>query len=595
MRSWWSTRWRGSRSRGAPPAEPAHRWWVPSIRVLMLGLTFAIVLPLMSFSAYLVMEAAQRAQSLMESELRERARLTAASIDQMLVVVRSRLFAMAASPSLASGDFDAFHDRIADLVRPRSLIVVLTDAAGHTMLSTAVPFGTPLPDFPLQAGFRRVIDSGVPTISGFVPDPITHRPALYMSVLVPTTEHGPCVLSIDVSGVLQDLLEQDRLQDGWAAAVVDREGYVIAHSQDAKRFVGRLGQLDAVARVQSANEGGFTYRSVDGELRDVAFTHVALSGWAVVMGIPDATLMAPVRISTLQLACGGLATLAVALILAGVVGRQVSRPLRELAERGERVGRGERVPLTRTGLRETDSLAQVLHTAAERLVQHAGERQMLLERTVQAQQDERRRIARELHDGLSQYLTALRIGLTGLERRCELDGDAPRRLSALKQLTDQLGQALGRMAWELRPTALDDLGLEKAIAQYLEEWAERYEVRIDQDIHIGPARLPPVVETTLFRVVQEGLTNVVKHAGAEHVAVILHADAAEVRLILEDNGRGMTPPDVAAPGRQLGIVGMRERVVLVGGSIDIESLPNQGTTIYVRIPLAAAAPAVSSA
>ncbi|MBN8928901.1 MAG: hypothetical protein J0H19_20015 [Rhodospirillales bacterium] len=295
------------------------------MRVLMLGLTFAIVLPLMSFSAYLVMEAAQRAQSLMESELRERARLTAASIDQMLVVVRSRLFAMAASPSLASGDFDAFHDRIADLVRPRSLIVVLTDAAGHTMLSTAVPFGTPLPDFPLQAGFRRVIDSGVPTISGFVPDPITHRPALYMSVLVPTTEHGPCVLSIDVSGVLQDLLEQDRLQDGWAAAVVDREGYVIAHSQDAKRFVGRLGQLDAVARVQSANEGGFTYRSVDGELRDVAFTHVALSGWAVVMGIPDATLMAPVRISTLQLACGGMATLAVALILAGVVGRQAAR------------------------------------------------------------------------------------------------------------------------------------------------------------------------------------------------------------------------------------------------------------------------------
>ncbi|MBN8899912.1 MAG: hypothetical protein J0H57_02675, partial [Rhodospirillales bacterium] len=393
---------------------------------------------------------------------------------------------------------------------------------------------------------------------------------------VSVTGRGTYALGIDVAGVLQDLLEQDQLQPSWAAAVVDRDGWVVAHSRDPARYVGQLGPLEAVARLQSADEGWFTFVSAQGELRDIAFTHVTLSGWAVVMGLPHATLMAPVRISTLQLVVGGLATLALALLFAGLVGRQVSRPIRQLVALGERVGRGEHIPLTRTGLRETDSLARTLHEAAERLAQAAAERQMLLERTVQGQEEERRRIARELHDGFGQYLTALRIGLTGMERDCEPGSDAPRRLAALKDLTGQLGQALGRMAWELRPTALDDLGLERAIAQYLEEWAERYEVRIDQDIHIGPTRLPAAVETTLFRVVQEGLTNVVKHAGADHVAIILHADAAEARLIVEDNGRGLAASEFAPTSRQLGIVGMRERIALVGGTLDIESLPGQG-------------------
>jgi signal transduction histidine kinase len=143
------------------------------------------------------------------------------------------------------------------------------------------------------------------------------------------------------------------------------------------------------------------------------------------------------------------------------------------------------------------------------------------------------------------------------------------------------------MAWEIRPTALDDLGLQKAIAQYLEEWAERSDLHIDQEVRIGRTRLPSAIETTLFRVVQEAVTNVVKHAGADHIAVILDSDRAEVRLVIEDNGRGFAAEDSAlvAPGRRLGLVGIRERLALVKGTLEVESLAGEGTTLYVRVPL----------
>jgi signal transduction histidine kinase len=144
------------------------------------------------------------------------------------------------------------------------------------------------------------------------------------------------------------------------------------------------------------------------------------------------------------------------------------------------------------------------------------------------------------------------------------------------------------MAWEIRPTALDDLGLPKAIAQYLEEWAERSDLRIDQEIRIGDHRLPPPIETTLFRVVQEAIANVVKHAGADRVAVILDTDGKEVRLIIEDNGRGFPvgQGDSAVPGtHHLGLLGIRERLALVKGTLEVESLPGQGTTLYVRVPV----------
>ena len=137
--------------------------------------------------------------------------------------------------------------------------------------------------------------------------------------------------------------------------------------------------------------------------------------------------------------------------------------------------------------------------------------------------------------------------------------------------------------------ALDELGLRNAITQYIDEWAELSGLHIDLEITLGDRRLPPDVETALFRVLQEAITNVVKHAGADSVGVILESIEGEIRLIIEDNGQGFQADQgaVVALGKShLGLLGVRERLALVNGRLEVESTPGSGTTVYACVPIA---------
>ena len=343
-------------------------------------------------------------------------------------------------------------------------------------------------------------------------------------------------------------------------------------------------------RLRAAAEGSFPLSSREGIPLYIAFAHVRFSGWSVAIGIPDAILYAPVRHSTLILVLAGGVVLALALMLAAGIAHGIARAITGLVGYADVVGRGEHIGMPRTGIIEADAVARSLHLASERLQQSAQERAVLLDRTVTAQEAERKRIARELHDSLGQYLTALRLGFSAIEPYCACNQAAQQRLAELKSLAAALARELNRIAWELRPMALDDLGLQRAVSQYLEEWAERSRLNIDLEINLGDRRLPQPVETALFRVLQEAIGNVMKHSGADRVGVILQAADREVRLIVEDNGRGfdMThSADGSAPGLQhLGLLGLRERLALAGGSLEVESSAQQGgTTVYVRIPL----------
>jgi signal transduction histidine kinase len=218
-------------------------------------------------------------------------------------------------------------------------------------------------------------------------------------------------------------------------------------------------------------------------------------------------------------------------------------------------------------------------------------RQHLLRRLVTAQEEERQRIARELHDQMGQYLTALMLGLQSLKETGECPSPAQERVGRLQELTDQLMQEAHRLARELRPAALDDLGLPTALRRYAEGWSRYSEVSVDfHSRELGTDRPPPPVETTIYRVVQEALTNVLRHAQAQRVSVLLEQGHDQALAIVEDDGVGfdaetvLTAPD--AQGR-LGLLGMQERVGLVGGTLDIESARGAGTTVFVRIPLVA--------
>lgn len=243
----------------------------------------------------------------------------------------------------------------------------------------------------------------------------------------------------------------------------------------------------------------------------------------------------------------------------------------------------------------TAELAQsnkVLHVEiAERKRAEAARRQ-LLQRLVTAQEEERRRLSRELHDQLGQHLTALMLGLQSLKQPDGAPAAAGACVDRLQELTDQLMQEVHRLARELRPAALDDLGLPAALRRHAEAWSRYSGVSVDfHSREFDAGRLPAPIETTIYRVVQEALTNILRHAQAQRVSVLLERRGEHVLAIVEDDGRGFDAEAVmAAPDAQsrLGLMGMQERVALVGGSLEIESRRGGGTTVFVRIPLGAA-------
>lgn len=232
--------------------------------------------------------------------------------------------------------------------------------------------------------------------------------------------------------------------------------------------------------------------------------------------------------------------------------------------------------------------AALLSEIAERRVAENQVRE-LLTRLVQNVEEERRRISRELHDTLGQHLAVLAIGLKAMEADLAPSPDALGRLARVQNALNNVEEQLDRIAYELRPSALDDLGLAEALRSHVDTWSR--ESGIAAELHmrgLDAARLPSTVENTVYRVVQEALTNVHKHAQASRVGVIVERRGDELRVVVEDDGRGFdSAPTEPAGGRRLGLRGMSERASLVAGSLEIESVPGRGTTIYLVIPVAA--------
>ena len=205
-----------------------------------------------------------------------------------------------------------------------------------------------------------------------------------------------------------------------------------------------------------------------------------------------------------------------------------------------------------------------------------------LRRVVDAQELERARLARELHDETGQALTSILLGLKHLEEAVETD-DARAAASALRGLVVSTLQDVRRLAVELRPSALDDFGLVPAVERLAATLAEHSELSVDVEARLGDRRLPPEAETALYRIVQEALTNVVKHASAARVSITLVRKEGSAVVVVEDDGRGFEPGSTRAGA--LGVVGMRERVELVGGRLTVESSPGAGTTLVAEVPV----------
>jgi signal transduction histidine kinase len=586
-----------------------------SVRTYLTGLILGVLVPPLLFGGFLVIRSAEHEQDVLATSVRNRTRIAAAAIEDELNTLRGRLFLLAGRLSLQTSDLSEFQRRASEEFG--DMTVILSNATGQEIVNTSVPYGQPLPNNPDQAGSRYVAETQQPRIGDMSMDPTTHRPTITIDVPVTRDSRLVYVLSLDITSTLPRIMAELDLPEGWIAAIFDREGHMIGRSLDPDRFVGQLARPPFLAQMKAENSGWGPGVSREGVPLFNSFAHTGPGGWVVNVGIPRDILLAPIRQTTWSLILLGCATLVVAVGLAILIGRRISAPIVGLVPLAEALGRGEPTRFRVTRLSEANVLAHAMVDASDRLHRSAVERQAALEalreseqkhrvlagdlaraaeersgllnRMVVAQEDERKRIARELHDNLAQYLTALRLKLDTLAQ--PVGGAAPprRAIDELAALIGELGHAVNRMAFELRPVALEQVGLRHAVRHYLEEWAERAHLQIDTAIDLNGHDLPPAIEATLFRVLQEAIANVLRHADATHVGVILEATDAAVRLIVEDDGRGFPPDADGSPatggGSRLGLIGMRERLALVDGHLDVESIPNHGTTLFMSIPL----------
>ncbi len=276
--------------------------------------------------------------------------------------------------------------------------------------------------------------------------------------------------------------------------------------------------------------------------------------------------------------------------------RRMVRPIQGLRDSARAVQGGDlsrRVAVDRTD--EIGQLASAFNAMTAELARSHAElerkeevRARLLEQVITAQEDERKRIARELHDETSQALTSLMVGLRVLEQRPDLAATRE-TLADLRALTGKTLDTVHDLALQLRPSVLDDLGLVPAIDRLVGDFrrAHGIDAVLETNLRDGP-RLPASLETALYRIAQEALTNVARHAAARSASLVLESRRGSVTLIAEDDGRGF---DVASCMREsrddrcLGLFGMRERATLLGGALTIESTPGSGTTVFVKVPL----------
>jgi len=197
---------------------------------------------------------------------------------------------------------------------------------------------------------------------------------------------------------------------------------------------------------------------------------------------------------------------------------------------------------------------------------------------LEGQETERRRLARELHDETGQALASILLGLKTLERDV---GEEP--LAVIRELVDSALGDVRRLTVELRPPALDDFGLSAALERLASVVGERSPFTVDVNVGVPAGALTPEHETAIYRIVQEALTNIVKHASATTVSIVVASTDRSVRAVVEDNGKGFATGDVRE--QALGLVGMRERAQLLGGRLEVESTPGAGTTVVAELPL----------
>jgi signal transduction histidine kinase len=478
---------------------------------------------------------------------------------------------------------------------------------------------------PMLAEVLEVLRSGKPRVTSLLPG---SPPRVYALVSVMNWQGrvvGVVGAVIDQSithdsGMLRHALRGD---EGFAD-VVDTNGVVLASTsrtrvrnpESCQKYVGRLA---AARRATSGTCQGCHGPSVVPWV--LSFAPLAIAPWGVAVLQPEAQVLATSSALPRDFSMYALGIVLVAGVFAWGAARSVTRPIGLLTEAAERIagerfeqpipslgddeiGRlGRSLDHMRTSLRDHNAYrariseeleARVadrtrdLERANVQLREREETRAQLLKTVITAQEDERKRIARELHDDTSQNLAVLVMGLETAIQALRSNGPPP-RLEEVKALAVHALEEVHRMIYDLRPSVLDDLGLFSAIRWYADRQLGKRGIAVRCEVSEPEPRLPPAYEIALFRACQEAMNNVARHAQAESVLVQVSVEGGVVRIEIEDDGKGFEPTAPAPTDRaHWGLLGIQERASILGGRARIDSTPGRGTRVEIEVPLPAA-------
>ena len=366
--------------------------------------------------------------------------------------------------------------------------------------------------------------------------------------------------------------------------VQDSSGAVLAQSSQGPVIT----DLADIARGGTGQYPLFSTLKIDGhEIMDIAEPVGAGQGMVHVgLSLDNIGQIVATHISHIMLWL--ILVVAIGLSLAFILSREMTRPIYALAAEARELGHGSRTPRRRRwGRNEIGELGRAFDEMSDEINNKEQMRRQLMAQVLSAQEDERKRVARELHDETSQSLTSLLVELKVAEKECNLKG-VKDKLSELRSLAHRTLDDVHSIAMELRPNVLDDLGLYAALEKYVLDFTAKTGIQVDLQItDVARQRWPSDIETAAYRIMQEALSNVIRYARATSASIVVGCHDDRFSLIVEDNGVGFDVDEAMGrgPDKKLGLFGMYERASLVGGTLVIESEPGQGTSVFFDVPI----------
>ncbi|MDP2919354.1 MAG: histidine kinase [Dehalococcoidia bacterium] len=582
----------------------------------------ALVFGLAAFSTLAIQSINESLQKTLQERLTI-ARIVANNLDQTLnyILAQLRDAARATGGLPTKAEFDREMAPMREILRESGIRVntlYVLDSTGKVIIAE--------PDAPGIVGFsmsayseiKKNLDAGTASVSGLVTKPLTETPTVLISVPI-INERG------EICGVLVSTIdtEQSSLgaftqsfqvgQTGYIE-VVDASGIVVARtgpgtppesfelSDHPTRFAELINTGQAVTG--KCHRCHTTATNVKKQRDVLAFAPLATVPWGVVIRQSEQEALLPTRQLEIRLLILGTVLVLITLVLVWAMMQNIVKPIRMLTTAANSlakndyevaipIGRGDEIgnlsaafQVMRDELRE--SRREIVSRYEE--AKHREElRGQLLNSVIDAQEQERRRIARELHDEYGQTLTGLIMSIEAVEDKLPPDQSRLKeRLTATKTVVAHALDEMRRLILDLRPPSLDELGLVTAIKTYAQRHLADLDINLKFESHNISGRFPPTLEVTVFRIVQEALHNVAKHAHARNVSIRLSVDGDKMIAVVEDDGHGFNTDVVfrsGGRGHAWGLIGIRERAALMGGKFELDSKIGRGTRLEVEIPV----------